>query len=346
MHTWEQSYAALGNSVYLTLIAALIPIIFFFVALTKLNLKGHVAGAITLLLSIVVAVFAYKMPVYMAISSALYGFFYGLWPIAWIIITAVFLYNLTIKSGQFDIIRASILSVTEDQRLQLMLIGYCFGSFLEGAAGFGAPIAICAALLVGLGFNPLYAAGLCLIADTAPVAFGALGIPITVGGQIANFDANHIAQLAGRHLPIISAIMPFCLVYIMDGVRGIKQTWPALLVTGLSFAITQFITANFIGPELPDITSSLVSMICLALFLKKWQPKEIYTSQGMKASTGKPAANQYSIMQISKAWSPFIILTVMVGIWTIKPVKSWLDSISQITIHWPMLDNQIGRAHV
>ena len=341
MHTWEQSYAALGNSVYLTLIAALIPIIFFFVALTKLNLKGHVAGAITLLLSIVVAVFAYKMPVGMAISSALYGFFYGLWPIAWIIITAVFLYNLTIKSGQFDIIRASILSVTEDQRLQLMLIGYCFGSFLEGAAGFGAPIAICAALLVGLGFNPLYAAGLCLIADTAPVAFGALGIPITVGGQIANFDANHIAQLAGRHLPIISSIMPFCLVYIMDGVRGIKQTWPALLVTGLSFAITQFITANFIGPELPDITSALVSMICLALFLKKWQPKEIYTSQGMKASTGKPAANQYSIMQISKAWSPFIILTIMVGIWTIKPVKSWLDSISQITIHWPLLDNLV-----
>lgn len=282
METWIQNYTAIGGSLYLTAAAALLPIVFFFAALTVLKLKGYQAGLYTLLIALAVAVFGFGMPAGMAVSSALYGFAYGLWPIAWIIVTAVFLYKITVKTGQFDIIRASVVSITEDQRLQMLLVGFSFGAFLEGAAGFGAPVAITAALLVGLGFNPLYAAGLCLIANTAPVAFGAMGIPVLVAGQVSNLDPYHIGQVAGRQLPILSVIVPFWLVAMMDGMRGIRQTWPAVLVAGASFAVTQFITANFIGPELPDVTSALVSLICLSAFLKKWQPEEIFTFNGMK----------------------------------------------------------------
>ena len=250
------------------------------------RLKGHVAGSITLALSILVAIFAFQMPVDMALAAAGYGFAYGLWPIAWIIVAAVFLYKLTVKSGQFEIIRSSVLSITDDQRLQVLLIGFCFGAFLEGAAGFGAPVAITAALLVGLGFNPLYAAGLCLIANTAPVAFGALGIPIIVAGQVTGIDAFKIGAMTGRQLPLLSLFVPFWLVFMMDGLRGVRETWPAALVAGLSFAITQYFTSNFIGPELPDITSALASLISLTLFLKIWQPKRTAGAQIAGATSG------------------------------------------------------------
>ena len=343
METWIQNYTAVGGSLYLTAAAALLPIVFFFAALTVLKLKGYVAGFFTLLISILVAIFAFGMPASMALSSAAYGFAYGLWPIAWIIVTAVYLYKITVKTGQFDIIRSSVISITEDQRLQMILVGFSFGAFLEGAAGFGAPVAITAALLVGLGFNPLYAAGLCLIANTAPVAFGAMGIPIIVAGQVSGLDAYHIGQVAGRQLPILSVIVPFWLIAMMDGMRGIKQTWPAVLVAGVSFAITQFLTANFIGPELPDVTSALVSLICLSLFLKKWQPSEIFTFQGMKQPEARKAS-EYSTGQIVKAWSPFAILTVFVSLWTMKPLKTFLDSFSLIEIKWPGLHNLVMKA--
>ena len=343
METWIQNYTAVGGSLYLTAAAALLPIVFFFAALTVLKLKGYVAGFFTLLISILVAIFAFGMPAGMALSSAAYGFAYGLWPIAWIIVTAVYLYKITVKTGQFDIIRSSVISITEDQRLQMILVGFSFGAFLEGAAGFGAPVAITAALLVGLGFNPLYAAGLCLIANTAPVAFGAMGIPIIVAGQVSGLDAYHIGQVAGRQLPILSIIVPFWLIAMMDGMRGIKQTWPAVLVAGVSFAVTQFLTANFIGPELPDVTSALVSLICLSLFLKKWQPSEIFTFQGMKQPEARKAS-EYSTGQIVKAWSPFAILTVFVSLWTMKPLKTFLDSFSLIEIKWPGLHNLVMKA--
>ena len=197
---------------------------------------------------------------------------------------------------------------------------FAFGAFLEGAAGFGAPVAITAALLVGLGFNPLYAAGLCLIANTAPVAFGAMGIPITVAGQVSGIDAMKIGQMAGRQLPLLSILVPFWLVIIMDGWRGVKETWPAILVAGLSFAITQFLTANLIGPELPDITSALVSLVTLTLFLKKWQPKHIFRFDGKQVSRSENL--DYDNQQILKAWSPFIVLTLMVTLWSLKPFKA------------------------
>ena len=335
MQTWQQLYTPLG-SLGLSALAALVPIIFFFLALAVFRLKGHIAGAITLLLSLLIAVTVYHMPVDKALASAIYGFFYGLWPIAWIIVAAVFLYKLTVKSGQFEIIRSSVLAITTDQRLQVVLIGFSFGAFLEGAAGFGAPVAITAALLVGLGFNPLYAAGLCLIANTAPVAFGALGIPIIVAGQVSGVDAFKIGAMAGRQLPILSVIVPFWLVAMMDGWRGVRETWPALLVAGGTFAISQFLTSNFIGPELPDITSALLSMVCLTLFLRVWQPVNLreteFSSLNADGTTtlgglgggggGRQRESQYSFGQIFKAWSPFLILTVLVTIWTMKPFKA------------------------
>ena len=337
MQTWQQIYNPLG-SLGLSALVAVIPIVFFFLALAVFRMKGHVAGSITLALSIILAIFAYDMPADMALAAAGYGFMYGLWPIAWIIVAAVFLYKLTVKSGQFEIIRSSVLSITDDQRLQVLLIGFCFGAFLEGAAGFGAPVAITAALLVGLGFNPLYAAGLCLIANTAPVAFGALGIPIIVAGQVTGIDPFKIGAMTGRQLPLLSLIVPFWLVFIMDGVRGVKETWPAALVAGLSFGIVQYLTSNFIGPELPDITSALTSIVCLTLFLKVWQPKragateEVVVSGGAAVMGGGPSGKAsaiggstptpYSLGQILKAWSPFLILTVLVTIWTLKPFKA------------------------
>ncbi|WP_395027151.1 L-lactate permease [Comamonas odontotermitis] len=325
---WSQNYDPAGN-IWVSALVALIPIIFFFIALTKLRLKGYVAGTITVVLALAVALLFYRMPVANALASGVYGFFYGLWPIAWIIVAAVFLYKVSVKTGQFDIIRASILSVTEDQRLQLILVGFCFGAFLEGAAGFGAPVAITAALLVGLGFKPLYAAGLCLIGNTAPVAFGAMGIPIIVAGQVSGVDAMAISQMAGRQLPFMTIIVLFWLMAIMDGWRGIKETWPAVLVGGGSFALGQFLTANYIGPELPDITSAILALVVLTAFLRFWQPKRIFRfapEPGAAAEAGvKPAASVPATLTagvVLKAWSPFIILTAMVTVWSIKPFKA------------------------
>ena len=344
MQTWPQIYNPLGN-LWLSAFVAAIPIIFFFVALAVLRLKGYLAGTITVALALLVAIFCYHMPVPMALASVANGFLYGLWPIAWIIITAVFLYKVTVKTGQFEIIRASVVTLTEDQRLQMLLVGFSFGAFLEGAAGFGAPVAITAALLVGLGFNPLYAAGLCLLANTAPVAFGAMGIPITVAAQVTGLSAFKIGQMAGRQLPLLSVLVPFWIIFIMDGFRGIRETWPAILVAGVSFAVTQFFTSNFIGPELPDITSALMSLVCLAVFLKFWKPKRIFRFSGQEVTV---KAESHAFGTVFKAWSPFLILTVIVTIWSLAPFKALFAkggalASTVINVPVPMLDKLVTK---
>ncbi|MCP3709610.1 lactate permease LctP family transporter [Paraburkholderia sp. CNPSo 3274] len=369
MQPWYQIYTPLG-SLWLSALVAAIPILFFFVALAGLRMKGHVAAAITLLLALAVAIFEYGMPVRQALVSAGFGFAYGIWPIAWIIVTAVFLYKIVVKTGQFEIIRASVLSITDDQRLQLLLIGFSFGAFLEGAAGFGAPVAITSALLVGLGFEPLYAAGLCLIANTAPVAFGAMGIPIIVAGQVTGIDPFLIGAMAGRQLPLLSLFVPFWLVFIMDGKRGVKETWPAALVAGGSFAVTQYFTSNHIGPELPDITSALVSLVALAAFLNVWQPRRATQGTSVKVSGGAAVlggfggiggnkggsraaassrkASPYSIAQTVRAWAPFILLTAIVTVWSVKPFKALFAAKGPLagtilSLHVPGLDQLVVR---
>jgi L-lactate permease len=338
----------LGN-LWLSGLVAAIPILFFFAALTVLKLKGHVAGTITLLLAMAVAVTVFGMPAGMALAAAIYGFCYGLWPIAWIIVGAVFLYKVSVETGQFAIIRRSILAITQDQRLQLLLVGFAFGAFLEGAAGFGAPIAITAALLVGLGFKPLHAAGLCLIANAAPVAYGAMGIPIIVAGEVTGIGPFAIGQMAGRQLPLLALLIPFWLVFVMDGMRGVRETWPAVLVAGGSFATVQSLTANHVGPELPDILAGLATLICLPLFLRFWKPARVFrfedageTGMALPAQDAAPVTRG----QVVRAWSPFLILTAFVTLWSIAPFKRLFapdGPLSSMVAHVsvPLLDGRV-----
>ncbi|MEI7606321.1 MAG: lactate permease LctP family transporter [Rhodospirillaceae bacterium] len=345
MQPWTQVYDPLGI-LWLSALIAATPLIYFFVALAVFRVKGHIAGTVTVLLALAVAVLFYQMPVAAALMAGVQGFLFGLWPIAWIIIAAVFLYKITVKTGQFEIIRSSVISITEDQRLQMLMIGFSFGAFLEGAAGFGAPVAITAALLVGLGFNPLYAAGLCLIANTAPVAFGAMGIPIIVAGQVSGLDTFKIGAMAGRQLPLLGMFVPFWIIFIMDGWKGVKETWPAVLVAGGSFAIGVFFTSNFIGPELPDITSALISLVSITVFLKFWKPKNIFRFSS--ETDEEKHSHDYTAGQVLRAWSPFLILTAIVTIWSLKPFKALFVkgadlSFTSLTWDVPYLHNLIAK---
>ncbi len=325
---FSANFTAVGGNLALSAIVALIPILYFFWALAIKRMKGHVAGLSTLLLALVIAIIAYKVPAGIAFMSATQGAVYGILPIGWIIIASVFLYKLTVKTGQFDIIRHSVLTITEDRRLQALLVAFSFGAFLEGAAGFGAPVAISAALLVGLGFNPLYAAGLSLIANTAPVAFGAIGTPVIAMEGPTGIAATEISKVIGRQLPFLSVFIPFYLVFIMAGFKKTMEVLPAIIVSGVSFAITQFLSSNFLGPELPDILSSLVSLFALAIFLKFWKPKTVFRFKSEQEIAATAAAesssNQretYTGGQVFKAWSPFLILTGLISFWGIPTIK-------------------------
>lgn len=323
---FTQDFKAVADSLTWSAIVAVIPIIYFFWALAVKKMKGYMAGLTTLLISLILAVFAFKVPAGAAIMSATQGAVYGLLPIGWIIVTSVFLYNMTVKTGQFNIIRHSVLSITEDRRIQALLVAFSFGAFLEGAAGFGAPVAISASLLVGLGFNPLYAAGLCLIANTAPVAFGAIGVPITAMEGPTGIAAIEISKMVGRQLPFLAVFIPFLLIFIMTGFKRAMEVMPAILVSGISFAVTQYLSSNYLGPELPDVLSALVSLVALAVFMKFWQPKTIYRfdNERDQVKNRQVSKESYSGAEIAKAWSPFIILTVFISFWGIPTIKTAL----------------------
>lgn len=320
--TITQNFTAVGGSLVWSALIAIIPILYFFWALAIKKMKGYIAGLTTLLLVTTLAIIAFKVPFLTAVASASQGAMYGIIPIGWIILTSVFLYNLTVKTGHFQIIRASVLSITEDRRIQALLIAFSFGAFLEGAAGFGAPVAISAALLVGLGFNPLLAAGLCLIANTAPVAFGAIGVPITVLEGITGIPAIEISKMVGRQLPLIAVFIPFMLVWIMTDFKKTIEVLPAVIVSGVTFAITQFLSSNFLGPELPDILSSLVSLFALTIFMRFWKPKNIYRFK--TDNEQQEVTNSYSGGEVFTAWSPFIVLTLFISIWGIPTIKKAL----------------------
>jgi len=335
---WKMDVNPLGNLGLSALVAA-IPIFFLFWALAYKRMKGHWAAVGAVLIALIIAVIAYKMPVNLAILSTFYGFLFGLWPVSWIVITAIYIYNLSVETGQFEIIKNSLAAISNDRRVQAILIAFCFGAFLEGAAGFGTPVAISAAMLAGIGFNPVYASGIALLANTAPVAFGAIGIPIVVGAQVSGVDMMALSKMVGRQLPFFSIIIPLYMSVIMAGWKKTLEIWPVLLVAGGSFAITQFLVSNYLGPYLPDILSSLVTIICTAIFVKIWHPKEIWTFEHEEAV--EKAKLQYTLGQVFRAWAPFIILSIFIAAWGVKSVKTVLDQI--LTIKFPIigLDKEI-----
>ena len=322
---WTQVVDPLGN-IGLSALLAAIPILFLFWALAWKRMKGHWAAFGAVCLALAVAVIVYKMPAKLALLATFNGALFGIFPVCWIIVTALFIYNLSVKTGQFEVIKNSLASITDDRRMQALLIAFSFGAFLEGAAGFGTPVAITAAMLAGLGFNPLYAAGVCLVANTAPVAFGAIGIPIVVAGQVSGLPEMAISQMVGRTLPFISVLIPLYLTILISGWKKGLEVWPAALVCGASFAIVQFLSANYLGPLLPDILASIASIICVVVFLKVWHPKESWHFPEEKASLGREQL-RFTGGQIFRAWAPFIILSIFVAAWGIPSIKTALDKI-------------------
>lgn len=328
------------NNIAISAVISILPVLFIFWSLVIKKMKGYKASLLAMVLAIFLAIVVYGMPLKIALISSASGMMYGIFPICWIVITAVFLFNSTVESGQFEVIKHFMASITSDRRLQAILIAFSFGSFLEGMAGFGAPVAITSAMLVGLGFNPLYAAGICLIANTAPVAFGSIGIPITVAAQVSGIPEMVISQMVGRTLPIISLMTPLYLVVIMSGWKKAVEVLPAIIVSGFSFSLLQFLTANFVGAKLPDIIAGVGSIICLVLFLKYWKPKSIWRFPD-EPSPSKNTNISYSRLQLLKAWSPFILLTIIIIFWGLMPVKNALDTLGMIEFEIPGLHNTI-----
>jgi lactate permease len=342
---WIQVYDPLGNP-WLSTAAAALPIVLLLVTLGVLEWKAHFAALTGLLSALAISTIVYGMPVSTAAATAIYGVAYGLLPIGWIIVNAVFLYNLTVETGQFGIVKSSIANLSADRRIQALLIAFSFGAFIEGASGFGTPVAICSALLMGLGFTPLYAAGLALIANTAPVAFGAIGTPILTLAAVTGLPVMSLSAMAGRQLPFVSLIIPVWLVVTMSGWRGLAGVWPAVLVSGGVFAVAQFAWSNFVGPELVDIIGGLLSLGALTWFCRVWKPRDVWlfpeerenagtasiTATGrptLSGSAGRPgvvvAAPAIARPALIRAWMPWVFLSVMVILWGLPSMKALLN---------------------
>jgi lactate permease len=317
---WQQVYDPFHNMFISTALAA-VPVVVMLVALGFLHIKAHIAAGLGLLAAVGVAVWGY-------------GMLTGLLPIGWIVLNIIFLQQLAEGNGSFKVLQDSLSGITSDRRLQLLLIAFCFGAFFEGAAGFGTPVAVTAGILIGLGFSPLAASGLSLIANTAPVAFGALGTPVITLAKVHGYDLMAVTAMIGRQLPFFSLLVPFWLIWAFAGRKAMMEIWPAILVTGLSFAIPQYLVSNFIGPELVDIIAALVSMACLIGFLRVWQPRTIWTSPSLKGhetdggQAKEPVAVQkHSAAALLRAWTPWLMLTVAVFVWGLPSVKNALNAI-------------------
>jgi lactate permease len=352
---WLQNYDPLNSQFLSTLVAAL-PIVVLLGLLGSGRVSAHMAAAAGLITAMLAAVFVFHMPVSVAVASAADGAGYGLFPIGWIVVMAIFLYALTVETGQFEIVKRSVASLSPDRRIQALLIAFSFGAFVEGAAGFGTPVAISSALLIGAGFRPLQAAGMALIANTAPVAFGALGTPIKVLADTAGIDEMLISKMAGRQLPFFSMLVPAWMVCTMSGLRGLIGVWPAVLVCGGSFAAVQFYTANYLGSTLVDVAAGLASLIALTLFVKVWQPKTIWQFEDeSETSTPTPTAIVQtevvekqttavdSTRDIVSAWMPWVLLSVCVFAWGLKDVKTYFDTHTMIKFEVPGLHHQVQR---
>lgn len=338
---WVQLTNPFENTALSAVVAA-VPIVALCAILLSRKMAGWKASLVTLGLALLVAVFAFTMPPQLALLSTAYGALQGLFPIGWIVLNAVLLYNISVRTGSFAIVRDTIESITVDRRLQALLIAFCFGAFMEGSAGFGAPVAITAGMLVGLGFNALYAAGICLIANTAPVAFGGIGIAVITAGTVTNIDPNLISRMVGHQLPFIAAIIPLWLTVIIAGWKGAREIWPALVVAGGSYALTMFATASFIGPMLPDILSAVVSIASMVILLKFWQPKKVwrFPSERTETAVAHTKTHHHSTSTIVRAWTPFVLLVIFVGNWGSTGIKALLDHTS-LKIPFGALDHAI-----
>jgi lactate permease len=355
---WTQLYTPLG-SLYLSALVAAIPVIVLLGALAFFHVKAHVAALLGLLLALGIAVGVYGMPLRMAFATAGYGAAFGLLPIGWIILNAIFIYDITVKTGKFEVVKDTIAGLAGDRRIQVLLIAFAFGAFIEGAAGFGTPVAISAAMLIGLGFKPLAAAGLALIGNTAPVAYGALGTPIITLAKVTGLNELALSSMTGRQLPLFSVMVPFWLVWAMAGFRGMLGVWPACLVAGLSFAIPQFVVSNFFGPSLVDIIAAASAICCTYVLLKFWQPKEVWRFEeerasdaaaavavapaGLRPSLGA-AARKHGFREAFMGWMPWLVLSVFVFVWGLPAVKTWMNGIFNPTFDVPFLHNLILKA--
>ena len=348
---WNQIYNPLNNAA-LSTIAAAIPVVTLLVLIASGKVKAHIAAIIAVILTNLIAIFVFTMPAGMSIRASLLGVVAGFFPIGWIVLNVIFLYQLTVATGQFELLKRAVGGVTEDRRLQLLLIAFSFGAFFEGASGFGTPVAITGSVLIGLGFSPLAASGLSLIANTAPVAYGALGTPIQGLASVTGLDPYILGAMVGRQLPVFSLIVPFWVVWAFAGWRGMKEIWPAILVTGLSFAIPQFVISNFINPWIVDIGASLISMGCLILFLRVWQPKQLWLSAALRgrdelaATMTAPKTMDTTPLTQSQLWSallPWIIVCVVMLVWGNGGFKTWANSIFTWNYPVPDLHNMINK---
>jgi lactate permease len=348
---WNQIYNPLNNT-FLSTAAAALPVVTLLILIASNKVKAHIAAVIALIVANFVAIVIFTMPADMSLRATVLGAITGFFPIGWIVLNVIFLYRLTVEKGTFQTLQSTIGGVTEDRRLQLLLIAFSFGAFFEGASGFGTPVAVTGAILIGLGFSPLAASGLSLIANTAPVAYGALGTPIAGLASVTGLDPFALGAMVGRQLPFFSLIVPFWLIWAFAGYRGMKEIWPAILVTGVSFAVPQFLISNFINPWIVDIGASLISMACLIGFLKIWKPKVVWTSPALRTHddsaatmTKKPAkaAVEPGTRQIWFALLPWIIVCVILLLWGTNAVKAALNAYATWNYPVPGLHNMINK---
>src|SRR6201997_329965 len=347
---WNQVYNPLGSTA-LSTIAAALPVVTLLVLIASNKVKAHIAAIVALIVANCVAIFIFTMPAGMSLRATVLGAAFGLFPIGWIVLNVIFLYRLTVEKGVFETLQQTIGGVTTDRRLQLLLIAFCFGAFFEGASGFGTPVAVTGAALIGLGFSPLAASGLSLIANTAPVAYGALGTPIAGLASVTGLDPYILGAMVGRQLPFFSLIVPAWLICAFAGWRGMVQIWPAILVCGVSFAVPQYLISNYINPWIVDIGASLISMGCLILFLKVWQPRQLWLAPALRgtdesASTMAPAKpiDKTPLTQ-SELWSallPWIIVCIVMLVWGNGAFKTWANSIFVWRYPVPDLHNMIN----
>jgi len=339
---WSQVYDPLNNAAFSTIVASL-PVIVLLGTLAFLHIKAHWAALLGLATALAVSILVFRMPADKALSTAVFGAAFGLLPVGWIILNVIFMYTLTTEKGLFHVLQESLTGITQDRRLQLLLIAFCFGAFFEGAAGFGTPVAVTAAMLIGLGFSPLSASGLTLIANTAPVAFGALGTPIVTLNGVTGLDLHKLSAMVGRQLPFFSVIVPFWLVWAFAGFRGMIGVWPALLTAGVCFAVPQFLMSNFHGPWLVDVVASIISIVALVFLLLVWRPRHIWGINGHDESEEVRGHYGHSRRKVLRAWMPWAILSVLVFVWGLAGVKTFLDGISVIKIPVSHLDKLIQR---